>query len=164
MMPYQRPKFKSKMDTHSRHRGALGERALGCGYFPLLTQGNAGCRADVTLGGPHIGFDTVETWLAAQVESRLAHPRQEGSRADAGRRRGIDKRSEIWDTHPALSDRATAERKLIMEGAKPILQLNGCTLHIDAAKHRLGENEALQIVTDGGEIIWGAPGTMIIIR
>lgn len=78
-----------------------------------------------------------------------------------------DGRQAVWTLRNTVRLNLVGDARvadLVMEGSKPILDLNGYTLRVDACKHTLGENESVQVVPgDGGLILW-APATLLILR
>ncbi len=78
-----------------------------------------------------------------------------------------DGRHAVWTLRNTVRLNLVGDARLadlVMEGPKPILELNGYTLRVDARKHALGDNESVQVVPgDGGLILW-APATLLIVR
>ena len=77
----------------------------------------------------------------------------------------------VWRLSGAVTLYLTRDAELpniFLEGSKPRIQLNGHTLRVNAPHHRLGTDEAVQIIPGGteenpGQIIWSVRPTVLML-
>lgn len=126
-----------------------------CGTVYLETAGDGTGRGRIIL-------DNTDTGIArgAPGQPRTDYPVVQYADPQDGRHA-------VWTLRNTVRLNLVGDARLadlVMEGPKPILELNGYTLRVDARKHALGDNESVQVVPgDGGLILW-APATLLIVR